>query len=175
MTPARSFRGSRRWCVPLIAGALLSAGCAAGAGSGDGEGEGAGPSPRPATKVTCPDVAWEPAPELQVVRSSRELVGFSSTLLGVHSTWTGAGFTAETVAGGYADDLLEAYDDLKITGSHTVAPGVEAEVMRGQFVEDPVLAVVWRDPGEGAPCDVRALLVTGAGADLEDELLRGLG
>jgi hypothetical protein len=174
VTGAPSRRGPRPWSGPLMAGVLLSAaGCTAGLGPAGTEG--AGPPTRPVTKVTCPDITWEPAPELRVVRSSRELVGFSPTLLGVHTTWTGEGFTAETVAGGYVDDLLEAYDDLKVTGSHAIAPGVEAEVMRGQLVDDPVLAVVWRDDRQDVPCDVHALLVTGADADLEDQLLRGLG
>jgi hypothetical protein len=95
-------------------------------------------------------------------------------LLGVYSTWTGEGLTAETIAGGYVGDLLEAYDDLNVTGSHTIAPGVEAEVMRGQLVDVPILVVVWQDPVLDVPCDVRALVVTGADVALEDDLLRGL-
>jgi hypothetical protein len=92
----------------------------------------------------------------------------------VYSTWTGESFTAETIAGGYVGDLLEAYDDLNVTGSHTIAPGVEAEVMRGQLVDVPILVVVWRDPLQDVPCDVHALVVAGADVALEDELLRGL-
>ena len=129
---------------------------------------------RPAAKVTCPDVHWIPPPEPAVEQSSRELVGFSPTLLGVHTTWTGAGITVETVAGGYVDDLTEPYDDLTVTGQMTVAGGIDADVMRGTLRGNPVLTVVWRDPAEPVPCDVHALLVVGANPVEEAAVLAGL-
>jgi len=110
-----------------------------------------------------------------VVQTSRELVGFSPTLLGVQSTWAGDGFTAETVAGGYVDDLTEAYDDLHVVATLPLHRDVEAEVLRGRLLDDQVLVAVWRDPDEDVPCDVHALLVTGADVQLhEEELLQGL-
>ncbi|TFV74840.1 hypothetical protein E4P39_11250 [Blastococcus sp. CT_GayMR19] len=109
-----------------------------------------------------------------MVQTSRELVGFSPTVLGVESTWAGDGFTAVTVAGGYVDDLTETYDDLHVTSSRVLDNGAEAEILQGQLLDEPVLVVVWRDPGVDVPCDVHALVVTGADAALEEELLRGL-
>jgi hypothetical protein len=164
-------RPGARQAALLLAGALLStAGCGLGirpAAPAEGV------ATRPAEKETCPDVAWSP-PLPDVVPTERELVGFSPTLLGVHTTWAGDGFTAETVAGGYVDDLTEAYDDLHLTSTLSLADGIEAEVLRGRLLENPVLVVVWRDPALDVPCDVHALLVTGADADLEEALLRGL-
>jgi len=171
-------RPAVRAAALLITGTVSAAGCAAGGAQATPHGAAA--STRPAAKETCDDVVWEPPPELHVTRTSRELVGFSPTLLGVYTTWAGDGFTAETVAGGYVDDLTEAYDDLHVTGSLTLGPGVEAEVLHGQLLEAPVLAVIWRDPADEVPCDVHALVITGAastpleGTALEDALLRGL-
>lgn len=174
---SRRPRSARRvrspWSALLIAGSLLSAaGCAAG--TGQAASEAAAAPDRPAAKKTCPDVAWDPPPSLHVVQTSRELVGFGPTLLGVRSTWAGDGFTAETVAGGYVDDLTEGYDDLQVTASLTLEHGAEAEVLRGRMLDAPVLVAVWRDTIEEVPCDVHALLVTGADVAREEELLRGL-
>jgi hypothetical protein len=129
---------------------------------------------RPATKVTCADVRWTPPPELPVEQSSRELVGFSPTLLGVHTTWTGRGITVDTMAGGYVDDLTEPYDDLAITGETSVAGGIEADVMHGTLRGLPVVAVLWRDPSQHVPCDVHALLAVGADPVDEARVLAGL-
>jgi hypothetical protein len=157
----------------LVAGSLLCA-----AGCTPAVGQTAPPtvaaSTRPAAKETCPDVVWEPPSELHITRTGRDLVGFGPTLLGVDTTWTGDGFTAETVAGGYVDDLTEAYDDLHVTGSVPIRDGVEAEVLSGRLLEAPVLVVVWRDPALDVPCDVHALLVTGADEAVEEELLQAL-
>jgi hypothetical protein len=172
---AHSPRSVRRIAAPeaallLVAAILSTAAC--GSGPGRMSPAHAAAATRLAEKETCPDVAWSPA--LDVVPTERELVGFSPTLLGVHTTWAGDGFTAETVAGGYVDDLTEAYDDLHVTRTLTLEDGVQAEVLRGRLLDNPVLAVVWRDPTVEVPCDVHALLVTGADADLEEALLRGL-
>jgi len=171
--PVSARRPGPRWAAALVAGSLLStAGCGGGVGQADPGA--AAPASRSAAKETCHDVIWDPSPSLQVERTSRELVGFSPTLLGVHSTWTGDGFTAETVAGGYVDDLTEAYDDLHVTRSLTLEHGTEAELLRGRLLDTPILAVIWRDPSQEVPCDVHALVVTGADVGLEEELLRGL-
>jgi len=129
---------------------------------------------RPAWKITCSDVEWDPDPSVRLTRTSRQLVGFSPTLLGVETTWAGDGFTAETVAGGYIDDLTEPYDDLQPTGSLTLTDGVKADVMHGKFQGVRVVVVIWRDPSEGVPCDMHALLVEGADPATEETLLRGL-
>jgi hypothetical protein len=131
-------------------------------------------STRPAAKETCPDVVWNPPPSVPLVPSSRELVPFSPTLLGVSTTWAGDGFEVETTSGGYVDELTEAYDDLHVTASLSVAPDVEAEVLRGTFHDVPMLLVVWRDPAAEPPCDVRIFMITGADPATEAELLSGL-
>jgi hypothetical protein len=157
----------------LVTGSLLCAvGCAPAVGQ-PATATGAASS-RPAAKETCPDVVWEPPAALHVTPTSRDLIGFGPTLLGVDTTWAGDGFTAETVAGGYVDDLTEAYDDLQVTGSLSLGRGIEAEVMRGRLLGDSVLVVVWRDPALAVPCDVHALLVTGADDAVEQELLGAL-
>lgn len=185
MTPVRSLR--RRpaaprgpWAALLVTGSLLGlTGCSTGAGATTDVGAattGVGAATRPAAKETCSDVAWDPPPGRGIVRTSRELVGFSPTVLGVTTTWAGEGLTAETVAGGYVDDLTETYDDLHLTRSLTLASGAEAEVLHGRLLAASVIAVVWREPYEDVPCDVHALVLTGANIfPLEEELLRGLG
>jgi hypothetical protein len=168
-------RRSTYWAAVAVAGCLLAtSGCGGSPAAGADPG-GAGSSPRPATKETCRDVAWSPPPSLHVVQTSRELVPFSPTLLGVQTTWTGNGLTAETVAGGYVDDLTEAYDDLHVVATLPLDRDVEAEVLHGRLLGDQVLVAVWRDPTQDVPCDVHALLVTGADVHLhEEELLQGL-
>jgi len=107
-------------------------------------------------------------------RRYRELVPFRPTLLGVHTTWAGDGVTVETSAGGYVDDLTEPCDNLGSGGSTTLAHGVEAEVLRGHAQEAPLLVLLWRDPSVEAPCDVHAVLITGADPAVEKELLARL-
>jgi hypothetical protein len=158
-----------------VAGCLLATSGCGGSPVAGADPAGPGSSLRPAAKETCRDVAWSPPPSLHVVQTSRELVGFSPTLLGVQTTWAGNGFTAETVAGGYVDDLTEAYDDLHVVGTLPLDRGVEAEVLHGRLLDDQVLVAVWRDPTEDVPCDVHALLVRGADVHVhEEELLEGL-
>jgi hypothetical protein len=150
----------------------MTAGC--GAKTPDHPVDGHAPaSTRPAAKQTCPDVDWQPTTP-NIEQTSRELIGFGPTLLGVHTTWAGDGFTAETMAGGYVDDLTEPYDNLAVTGTLIVASGAEAEVMHGTLQGAPVLVVVWREPNQARPCDVRALVVQGADVATEGELLAGL-
>ena len=146
----------------------------AACGSGGGSAQPAAASPRPAVKASCSEVGWEPPAELGLEQTSRELVGYSPTLLGVESSWTGPGITVRTVAGGYVDDLTEPFDDLTITGYLQLASGIEAEVLHGSLQESPVLAVLWRDPSEEVPCDVHVLLAVGAGAEQEQQVLDGL-
>lgn len=175
--PAGALRGPRRrgaTSASLLIGVLLSATGCGNEASSIADAASPAASTRPATKDTCPDVVWEPAPSLGVVPTSRELVGFSPTLLGVHTSWAGHGFTAETVAGGYADDLTEPYDDLRVTGHRTLEGGVQAEVSRGEFLDDPVLIVIWRDANQDAPCDLHALLVRAVDAATEEQALAGL-
>jgi hypothetical protein len=105
---------------------------------------------------------------------SRELVGFGPTLLGVETTWAGDGVRVETVAGGYVDDLTEAYDDLRPAGVVALPGGAEAEILRGSLLGDPVVVAVWRDPALEVPCDVRALVITGAERRVATALLDGL-
>jgi hypothetical protein len=131
-------------------------------------------STRPATKATCPDVQWDPPPSVPLERTSRDLVPFSPTLLGVDTTWRGDDFTVETVSGGYVDELTEPYDDLRPAGTRSLHGDTDAQVMHGSFQGSPVLLVVWRDSSQAVPCDVHALLVQGADAATEDLLLQGL-
>ena len=103
---------------------------------------------RPATKATCPDVLWDPPPSLRLQQTSRELVGWSPVLLGVDTTWSGDGFTVETVSGGYEDELTEPYDDLRPIGTRSLEGDPEAQVMHGSFQASPVLLVIWRDSSQ---------------------------
>jgi hypothetical protein len=151
---------------------LLMAGCGGSAAGADADP--AARSTRPAVKETCPDVAWTPPPSLRIEQTHRELVPFSPTLLGVHAMWAGDGVTVETSAGGYVDDLTEPYDDLGSAGSMTLAHGVEAEVLRGHAQEAPLLVLLWRDPSVQPPCDVHAVLITGADPVVEKDLLARL-
>lgn len=187
-------RQGRRRAALLIAGSLIwVTGCTAASGRTEPAGQAtegektageatadkatadkATAASRPVAKHTCSDVVWEPPASLGVVQTGRELVGFGPALLGLHTSWRGDGFTAETVAGGYEDDLTEAYDDLQVTDTLPLRPGIQAEVQQGRLLDDRVLAVVWRDPAEEVPCDVHALLVTGADPGQEAALLRGL-
>jgi hypothetical protein len=151
---------------------LCLAGCGGAAAGADAEP--AVRSTRPAAKETCPDVRWTPPPSLGIEQTHRELVPFSPTLLGVHAMWAGSGVTVETSAGGYVDDLTEPYDDLSSAGSMTLADGVEAEVLRGHAAEASLLVLLWRDPSVEAPCDVHAVLITGADPAVEKELVSRL-
>jgi hypothetical protein len=157
----------------LTAAALVLAGCG-GSAAGSGT-EPAGPSTRPAAKETCPDVACSPPPSVSLTETHRELVPFSPTLLGVHTSWAGDGLTVEALAGGYVDELTEPYDDLGPAGAMSLAHGVEAEVLRGRAqAAVPVLFVLWREPSVEPPCDVHVLLITGADPSVEGELLARL-
>lgn len=174
-SPSAIGRGERHRAALLIAGSLIwITGCTAASGGIEPTGAPTTAAARPAAKHTCTDVVWKPPASLGVVQTGRQLVGFGPTLLGLQSTWAGDGFTAETVAGGYVDDLTEAYDDLHVTGSLTLRPGVEADVLHGRLLNKGLFLVIWRDPAEEVPCDVHALLVTGADATQEEALLRGL-
>jgi hypothetical protein len=125
-------------------------------------------------KSTCPDVLWDPPPSLWLERTSRDLVPFSPTLLGVDATWRGDGFTVETVSGGYVDELTEPYDDLRQTDTRSLHGDPEAQILHGSFQASPVLMVLWRDSSQAVPCDVHAFLVEGADARDENLLLQGL-
>jgi hypothetical protein len=129
---------------------------------------------RPATKSTCPDIAWQPPPSLALEQSARELVPFGPTLLGVEATWTGVGFTVQTVAGGYVDDLTEAYDNLRTTGTIPLRADPAAEIMHGTLRGSPVALVLWRDTSQPVPCDVHVFLVQGADPATEALLITGL-
>ena len=161
---------SRFGVMGAVAALLFVAGCGGSAAGADS----AAPTTRPADKETCPDVRWTPPPSLGIEQTHRELVPFTPTLLGVHAMWVGNGVTVETSAGGYVDDLTEPYDDLGSAGSMTLADGAEAEVLRGHAQEAPLLVLLWREPGVEPPCDVHAVLITGAGPAVEEELLARL-
>jgi len=152
---------------------LATSGCvpygAPDAGAAD-----SGPATRPATKATCKDVDWVPPDGIPLQQTSRELVDFSPTLLGVQTTWSGDGFTAQTIAGGYVDDLTEPYDDLHLVRTIPRPGGADVDVLEGGLLQSPVLFAVWQDTQQDVPCDVRALVVTGADAPTQDALLRGL-
>jgi hypothetical protein len=166
--------------VRTVAGAALFVSAVAVAGcsetTADAQAPSARPAPstRPATKTTCPDVAWIPPASVHLEQSSRELVPFSPTLLGVHATWLGDGITVETVSGGYVDDLTEAYDNLHVTGTLPLRSDPGAEILRGTLQDSPVLLVLWRDRSQSVPCDVHVFLVQGADAATEEVLLGGL-
>jgi hypothetical protein len=171
-------RGRRRWLAPagtvLLLLTVTVIGCTGGAAD---EGAVAGrpaARTRPAVKETCPDVAWQPPPSVAVQQGTRELVPFGPTLLGVDSTWQGDGFTVETRAGGYVDDLTEPYDNLRTTGTLSLTGDPAAEVMHGSLGRSPVLLVLWRDGSESAPCDIHAFLVQGADPATEALLIGGL-
>jgi hypothetical protein len=106
--------------------------------------------------------------------TSRELVPFSPTLLGVQSTWDGDGFTVETVAGGYVDDLTEEYDNLQLSSTIPLRNDLGAEVLHGTLQGSPVLVVLWRDETQPVPCDVQVLIVQGADVATEELLIGGL-
>ncbi len=161
---------SRLGAVAAVLALLFLAGCGGAAAGADS----AAPTARPAAKETCPDVAWSPPPSLGIEQTHRELVPFSPTLLGVHAMWAGDGVTVETSAGGYVDDLTEPYDDLSPAGSMTLAHGAEAEVLRGHAQEAPLLVLLWREPSVKPPCDVHAVLITGADPAVEKQLLAPL-
>ena len=161
---------SRLGAMAAVVALLFLAGC-----GGSAAGAGSAPTTRPAAKETCPDVAWTPPPSLRIEQTHRELVPFTPTLLGVHAMWAGDGVTVETSAGGYVDDLTEPYDDLSSAGSMTLAHGAEAEVLRGHAQEAPLLVLLWREPQVEPPCDVHAVLITGADPTVERELLARLG
>lgn len=131
-------------------------------------------STRPAAKETCADVVWQPPRSLVLEQRSRELVPFTPTLLGVQSTWEGDGFSVETVAGGYVDDVTEPYDNLVPTGTLALRGDPEASILHGSLQSRPVLLVLWRDGSQPAPCDVHAFLVEGADAATESVLVEGL-
>jgi hypothetical protein len=129
---------------------------------------------RPAEKQTCPDVGWQPPASVAAEQTARELVPFGPTVLGVNTSWQGDGFTVETVAGGYVDDLTEPYDDLRPTGMLSLSGDPDAEVMRGSLQGKRVLLVLWRDGSQPVPCDVHVFLVHGADPPTEALLVGGL-
>jgi hypothetical protein len=47
-------------------------------------------------------------------------------------------------------------------------------VLRGHAQEAPLLVLLWRDPSVEAPCDVHAVLITGADPAVEKELVSRL-
>jgi hypothetical protein len=171
--------GTGRLGRALIAAALVAptvalTACSQTPTSAEADSPRAAATTRPATKATCPDVLWDPPSSLQLEQTSRELVPWSPTLVGVDTTWRGDGFTVETVSGGYMDELTEPYDDLQQTGTRTLQGDPEAAVLRGSFQASPVLLVLWRDSSQKVPCDVHAFLIQGADAADEDLLLQGL-
>jgi len=164
-----------RGLVPVGLGVLLvSAACSSPSTGTPVAAAHAAASTRPAAKQTCPDVAWHPPASVALEQRTRDLVPFGPAILGVQSTWQGAGFTVETVAGGYVDDLTEPYDDLRTTGTLSLRGDPEAEVMHGSLQGSPVLLVLWRDRSVAAPCDVHAFLVQGADLSTQELILEGL-
>jgi hypothetical protein len=105
---------------------------------------------------------------------SRDLVGFSPTLLGVQTSWAGDGFTAETVAGGYLDDLLEPYDDLVDAGQLRLAHGEEAQLLRGELRDEHLLVATWSDASLQVPCSTRAVVIKSRDEATAEEWLQGL-
>lgn len=158
MTGAAGVRPRPGVRVALVAGVLLVAGC-----SVDGQAAPAGPAtPRSGLKTTCPEATVTPPPGL--VLADRELVPFSRTLLGVHTTYEAAGGgRLEVLSGGYVDDLTEDYDDLRVVATRPV-DGQSTAVLQGSLLATTARLVVWRRPGTAAPCDVHAVVAT----DLSD-------
>ena len=147
----------------LLLAVLLLAGCADAstrpASTGAAASSPAAASTRPAAKETCRDVTWQPPAAAHAQPVSRELIGFSPTLLGVDTHWAGDGFTAETVAGGYVDDLLEPYDDLSDAGQLVLAHGEDAQLLQGKLADVHVLVAIWSDPTLAVPCNTRAVVI----------------
>lgn len=114
---------------------------------------------RPADKATCEEIVpgWVPQ---GVGITDRRLVPLSQELLGVEAEYRGDVGYLRLVSGGYLDDILEPYDNLKVVASGTVL-GDRAEISEGSFVGAPVYAATWHAPRLEASCATRALIAVG--------------
>jgi hypothetical protein len=92
----------------------------------------------------------------------------------VDTHWAGDGFTAETVAGGYVDDLLEPYDDLDDAGQLVLAHGEDAQLLQGELSGVSVLVAIWSDPTLAVPCNTRAVVIRTDAPVTAAEWLQGL-
>ena len=114
---------------------------------------------RSADKATCEEIVpgWVP-PEVGI--SDRRLVPLSQEVLGVEAEYRGDVGYLRLVSGGYLDDILEPYDNLKVVGSGTVL-GDRADISEGSFVGIPVHAATWHALNLEAPCATRVLVAVG--------------
>ena len=131
------------------------------------------PSPRPATKTTCsePTLTWLP-PGVEAVE--RELKPYGPDLMGLevmHADDAGDR-SILVVAGGYMDEIIEAYDDLEPKGRIRVA-GKPAVWLAGSLLDRPINVAVWFED-EPEPCEVRVVLTDGLGSRAFRTLARGI-
>ena len=131
-----------------------------------------GAATRSTSKATCAEARLMNLPD-GVEQLDRELVPLGPELLSVVTTFGGEGVAITVVSGGFFDDILEAFDDLLVTGSVRVRDE-EATVLVGSLLDEPVGAAMWREADQAPPCDAHAVVSLGLEAGEFQDLLTGV-
>jgi len=123
---------------------------------------------------TCPEAAITNLPP-EIVLANRALTEFSSTLVGVESTYTnGKGDqTIQIMSGGYADEVTERYDNLLPLGTVKVA-GLDGDVVQGSLLTSTVRLVFWQLPSIAPPCGLHVLVATNVPDDVYQAAIAGI-
>jgi hypothetical protein len=114
-------------------------------------------STRPASYRTCPSIAYEPTPPLQLI--DRELPNLGAGLFGHRDTYEHPPQKLEVLVG---VDVLDAYEDLDFEAQTQVVGGTEITISAaGAFgTDDRLLVLTWRDQTDAEPCARRAVVGT---------------
>jgi hypothetical protein len=126
-------------------------------------------------RYTCPEATInEPLPGIEL--ADRALTEFSSTLVGVETTYSNSAGdqTIQIMSGGYADEITESYDNLLSVDSVEVA-GVGGDVLEGSLLTSKVRLVFWQVPGVESPCGMHVLIATNVPDAVFEAAVAGIG
>ncbi len=101
---------------------------------------------------------------------------YSKTVRAVEVTWAGENDErrVEVISGGYLDEVVEAFDDLREVEGHQV--GMRAmTVLAGRFLGRSVQVASWLEPAEVAPCETHGVVAVGLSEGELRWLLDGVG
>lgn len=112
---------------------------------------------RPAGKRTCPTIALRLEGAREV---DRVLVPLAPQVLGSEQSFEFDDSRITLISGGYFDDITEPFDDL-VVDDHFDIRGTTADVLRGQYLNDAITVVLWRESSTPVPCDAHAAIVAG--------------
>lgn len=122
---------------------------------------------RSAGKHTCPTIALRLDGAREV---DRLLVPLAPQVLGSEQSFEFDNARITLISGGYFDDITEPFDDL-VVDDHFDIRGSTADVLRGQYLDEVITVVLWRESSTPVPCDAHAAIVAGGHVDTTNSAL----